>query len=84
MSGDNITPIVRAGFPDNAPWNEAETHLNIARSSLDVLHDVFAMGDGALKECVSESMAGMLYGILEHVRAAEDLLAAPASGPPTD
>ena len=61
---------------NNAPLCEAETHLNIARSSLDVLHDVFATGDGALKESVADCMDGMLYGILEHVRKAEKLLAA--------
>lgn len=61
---------------NNAPLNEAEMHLNIARSSLDVLHDVFAIGDGALQESVSSCMAGMLFGILEHVRDAERLLQA--------
>lgn len=55
--------------------NDLQSELGMARSSVDVLHDVFSIGDQVLIETVSQgkSIAWILYDVLERLREAESL-----------
>lgn len=61
----------RLSAAQEKPLEEAAMDLFMARHMLEILHDLYALGDDVLKESVTQHMAGAIYSVLCRLRSAE-------------